>query len=152
MNRKTDADIIEDLLNKEYRIIDILPGRVDEKSAVRYFAAEKYFLKEENLKQIRKSFAHLLIKLNCYFDMRVSFDNSDIFQTDIDPELLATRIISLPLNGFFRALADKDHIMIDLDGSDTWMTVYGADEDMARLIKTLARSEGLFLWTPETQS
>ena len=152
MNRKADADIIERLLREDYRIIDILPGRVSEENAQRYFAAERYFLKEENLKQIRKRFAHFLIKLNCYFEMEVSYDDPDTFYTDPDPELLATRIIDLPLNGSLRVLIDDSRMMIDLDGSDTWMTVYGGDENRAKLIKTLARSEGLFLWTPEKEN
>ena len=40
-------DRIEELLNKPYWIIDVLPERVPENSPGRYFAVEDYFLKEQ---------------------------------------------------------------------------------------------------------
>ena len=50
------GEMIEALLNEPYRVIDILPERVPEKAAGRYFAAEKYWLQPPMLADLRRRF------------------------------------------------------------------------------------------------
>ena len=63
--------MIEELLEKEYRVIDILPEQVPAGSPGQYFAVEKYFLGKPALAEIHRRFTRLLLKLNCYSDFQV---------------------------------------------------------------------------------
>ena len=55
---------IDELLNKPYWIIDILPQRVPKDSPGQYFAVEDYFLNEQ-LGTIKQKHINLVLKLNC---------------------------------------------------------------------------------------
>lgn len=39
--------------------------------------------------------------------------------------------------------------MISVDGDDLYMTLYNPNEDLLEFIRTLASSEGLYMWKPE---
>ena len=61
---------IEELLEKPYWIIDILPKQVPKDSPGQYFAVEDFFLKEQ-LSEIRKKHINVILKLNCYMDVTI---------------------------------------------------------------------------------
>ena len=61
---------IEELLEKPYWIIDILPKQVLKDSAGQYFAIEGFFLKEQ-LREIKKKHIGVILKLNCYVDISI---------------------------------------------------------------------------------
>ena len=65
--------MIEELLNKPYWVIDILPEQVPEGGAGQYFAVERYWQQSPAFAEIRRRFAGILLKLNCYSDFRVCF-------------------------------------------------------------------------------
>ena len=62
---------IEKLLEKPYWIVDILPKQVAKHSNGQYFAIEQYYLSEPQSSELRKKYAHLVLKLNCYYDFQV---------------------------------------------------------------------------------
>ncbi len=64
---------IEELLEKPYWIIDILPKQVPKDSPGQYFAVEDFFLKEE-LSEIKKKHINVVLKLNCYMDITIDDD------------------------------------------------------------------------------
>ena len=80
--------MIEELLEKEYLVIDILPEQVPAGSPGQYFAVEEYFLRKPALAEIHRRFTRLLLKLNCYSDFQVSFPDGDSFTRNPAPELL----------------------------------------------------------------
>ena len=61
---------IEELLEKPYWIIDILPKQVPKDSPGQYFAIEDFFLKEQ-LTEIKKKHIDVILKLNCYMDISI---------------------------------------------------------------------------------
>ena len=68
---KTISKNVEELLEKPYQVIDILPERVPEEAPGRYFAVERYYLEPARFMDIRKRFADIILKLYCYYDLSV---------------------------------------------------------------------------------
>ena len=129
---------IEELLNTPYWIIDILPSQVPADGPGQYFTVEKYFLRGENLAEIKRKHIHLILKLNCYRDLSIDEE------TEINPppervaEEMRKRIVYLMTDG----------AMILSEPDDTHLTVFNADPPLTRLIKELAAGEGLYVWQP----
>lgn len=134
---------IERLLEASYHVIDFLPRRVAEDGEGQFFAVEKYF-REEHGAELRKKFADILLKLNCYCSLEVFADYSDEGVKDPAPEELAELIEGneTALN----VLIGSEDTLITLDTDDTGMTVYNAKEEFLDLIGRIASSCGVFLW------
>ena len=142
-------EMTERFLQKTYRIIDVLPERVSEDRASQYFVFDDYLRNEDNIKDLHKRFIRLFLKLECYYEMSVSYD-LETYEKDPAPDELADRILDLHPNDRLRVFLN-DLMMIDYDASDSNMTVYGEDAQRPDLLKELVLSEGLFLWRPEDQ-
>jgi hypothetical protein len=142
-------EMTERFLQKTYRIIDVLPERVSEDRASQYFVFDDYLRNEDNIKDLHKRFIRLFLKLECYYEMSVSYD-LETYEKDPAPDELADRILDLHQSDRLRVFL-SDLMMIDYDASDSNMTVYGEDAQRPDLLKELVLSEGLFLWRPEDQ-
>ncbi len=141
-------DLMGDLLEGPYWIVDILPKQVSAHAAGQYFAVERYFLRPERIVPLRSKYAELLLRLNCYVDMAVSFDSCASWETNPDPESFAKRVEGLSGNEFLRAVFAQQNAMIDYDHNDTCLTVYDPDAALLDLIRMLAAASGLFVWAP----
>ncbi len=130
---------IDELLQTPYWIIDIFPKQVPEDSPGQYFAVEKYFLGEENLSKIKQKHINVVLKLNCYRD--VSLDE----EKAVNPP--PRRIADEMRKRHLCIITGESMIVSETD--DTYMTVYNPDEDLLDLIRSIAASEGLFVWRPE---
>ena len=149
MLNATDPTRIEQFLSAPYHILDILPCRVPEDAADRYAAIEQYFLRPARLRTLRRTQAELLLILNCYFDMTISFEpfSEEIrWETNPAPEDFAARMEKLPGNGFLRVLFPSGNVMIDFDGGDAWATVYYTGEGLPDIFRKTAEAKGLFIW------
>ena len=76
---------IDELLQKPYWIIDILPEQVPADSPGQYFAVEKYFLGKEQLDRIKQKHIDLILKLNCYRSISINEEE----ECDPSPERIA---------------------------------------------------------------
>lgn len=141
-------DMMGDLLEGPYLIVDILPEQVPADAGGQYFAVERYFLQPDRIRGIRRKFAEILLRLNCYYDMAVSFDSCESWETDPDPERFAEMLCDLSGNSFLRAVFEKQRAMIDIEHNDTYMTVYDPDSGLLEKLQLLAAAEGLFVWSP----
>ena len=139
-------DMMGALLEGPYWIVDILPEQVPADAAGQYFAVERYFLQRSRIVPLRRTFAELLLRLNCYADMAVSFDSCASWETNPDPESFAKRVEGLSGNEFLRAVFAGQNVMIDYDHNDTWLTVYDPDSALLGKIMALAAGSGLFVW------
>ena len=137
------------LLEGPYRVVDILPEQVPSDSEGQYFAVERYFLGSRRLRSLRRRWAELLLKLNCYDEMTVSFDGCVSWTQDPDPEGFADRVETMAVNDFLRAVFPRREVMVDLEPSFTFLTVYGTDRSLLRRLDRLAAAEGFFVWSPE---
>ena len=141
-------DLMDELLEGPYLIADILPCQVPAGSGGQYFSMERYFLQPERISTLRRRFAEILLRLNCYFDMAVSFDSCRTWELNPDPEGFAAMLESLSGNCFLRALFEEQRMMIDIEHDNTYMTVYGKDPRLLDKLRALASAEGLFVWSP----
>lgn len=137
--------MLQTLLTKPYHIIDILPDQVPKDSDGQFFAVEKYYRMPKQFQVLRRRFAAILLKLNCYYDLQVCFIPGEEWETNPQPLQLADRLVEMPENGFMRILLESEEAMIDIDGCDTYMTIYGAGETLLLRVKKLAEAEGLFV-------
>ncbi len=141
-------DMMGELLEGPYWIVDILPGQVPADAAGQYFAVERYYLQPSRIIPLRRKYAGILLRLNCYYDMAVSFDSCASWETNPDPEAFADRVAGLSGNEFLRAVFAEQNAMIDYDHNDTWLTVYDPGSALIDKVRALAAAEGLFLWRP----
>lgn len=141
-------DVIEELLEQPYLIADILPRQVEKDAAGQYFAVDRFFRQPEQMEQIHRKMALALLRLNCYFDMAVSFDNCESWRLNPDPKDFADSLAALSGNTFMRAVFEEQKVMIDAEPGDTWLTVYGGDPKTKELIKACVAAEGFFTWIP----
>lgn len=140
------------LSERLYWLIDIMPKQVPAERGSSYFLLEEYLAQRPELKTgIYMRFAMLLIKLGCYYDIRICADGGEDI---VNPgaETLEHRILecldpACPEKSLMRISAGL-HAELTLDGGDTYMTLYEPEDNLLYLIKELAASEGLFVWGP----
>ena len=149
---KADArrfdEMMGELLEGPYWIVDILPEQVSADAGGQYFAVERYYLQPERIRALRRRYAEILLRLNCYNDMAVSFDSCMSWETNPDPETFAERVVGLTGNDFLRAVFAEQNAMIDCEPEETWLTVYDPDAALQPLLTALAAAEGFFIWSP----
>ena len=141
-------DMMGNLLEGPCWIVDILPEQVPDDAAGQYFAVERYFRQPDRIIPLRRRYAEILLRLNCYYDMSVSFDTCGSWETNPDPESFADRVAKLSGNDFLRAVFAEQNAMIDYDHNDTYMTIYDPQSALLDKIRAFAAAEGLFLWNP----
>lgn len=124
---------IEELLEKPYWIIDILPKQVPKDSPGQYFAVEGFFLKEE-LSEIKKKHINVVLKLNCYMDITIDDDMNPA------PEQIRDKMLGRDV---YIMMGDS---MILSETVDTHLTLFNPDEGVLDMINVIASSEGLFVW------
>ena len=124
---------IEELLEKPYWIIDILPKQVPKDSPGQYFAIEDFFL-EELLSEIKKKHINVILKLNCYMDITIDDENNPA------PE----QIRDMMLDRYVYIMLGDAMILSEPD--DTHLTIFNPDEKLLELIKKISSAEGLFVW------
>ena len=131
-----NTERIDELLEKPYWIIDILPKQVPADSAGQFFAVEQYFLNQEEVEQKK---INVILKLNCYEDIFLCEDEEE----NPEPERTDEAIRNEYCNILVR------EALIVSDPEDTYMTVYDPDDELLELTKVIAASEGMFVWQPE---
>ena len=145
-----DAEI-EELLEKPYWIMDILPKQVPKDSPGQYFAIEEYYLQEPQRTKVRQKYLSVLLKLNCYYDLAVSADCGDHWNENPDPKTLQEWLLADAAGSAVQIVYSTENALMVLNDDDTYMTVYNPTEELLQLLAVLAGAEGLFLWQPEVQ-
>ena len=137
---------IEEYLNKPYLVIDILPKQVPADGKGQYFRIEKYFLEHPQIDNIYRKFTNILLKLNCYEDIGVSYDGDEWITNPAPQELEAALLKCMADKQMFYIILKSADVLITVSSDDTYMTVYNPTEEVLELIGSLAGAEGLFLW------
>ena len=134
--------MVEELLEKSYRVVDFLPEQVPEGSAGQFFAVEKYYMNPERMKDFRKKFADILLKLNCYYNFSVCEAREGAFTDNPDPEWLEEKVLG---NADLCVLLPEEETLITLYRDDLYMTVYNACGSVLKRLEQLAEAEELFV-------
>ncbi len=138
--------MIETLLTKPYWVIDFLPEQVPDGSPGQFFAVERFCLSEPQQTHLRRCFADILLKLNCYDDFEICLADSDQPERNSAPERLFAWVIRNQED--LCVLLRDEKTLITLNRNDTGMTVYNPQEKLLRRLEKLAAAEGLFVWQP----
>ena len=141
--------MIESFFDKEYWVVDFLPKQVPEKGGGRFIAVEEFYLEPSRYAILRERFCEILLKLYCYYDLRLFIDDDTEGIANPEPELLASHIKDN--HGELCILIGTSEALITLGRDDTHMTVYAPYDDLLELIRTLAGAVGLFVWKPEQE-
>ena len=144
---------IEELLEQPYYVMDILPMQVSADSGGQYFKVEQYYLKD--IERLSHQYAHVLLKLNCYYDLAFSHD-AEHWQPNPEPEEIVQMVNACLSEEHSEAclyitLAEES-MLLTLQRDTTHMTLYNPTDELLRLYGQLASSEGLFVWSPQTKS
>ena len=144
MNRD---DRLESLLERQYWVVDMLPKQVPADGEGQYFKIEQYYLESPRKEIICEKYTNILIKLNCYYDFEILFDER--WQNNSTPHFLAECVSRcFSSNRPLFVLLDSADALLGLVGDDTTMTIYNPTDSLLELVGALASSEGLFLWKP----
>ena len=134
--------MMEELLNKPYWVIDFLPRQVPAKGGGQFFAVEGYYLRSP----MRRGFAEILLKLNCYYDFEVCEPETEKWQKNPPPEALFSWIADNEKD--LCVLLPAENALITANRDDLYMTVYAPSKELLQLLRSLAAASGLFLWQP----
>jgi hypothetical protein len=138
---------LESLLDRQYWVVDMLPKQVPANSEGQYFKIEQYYLESPRKEILVEKYASILIKLNCYYDFEVWFDEE--WQSNPSPHCLSECLLKCDaVNRPLFVLLDSIDALLSLDGEETSMTIYNPNDSLLELLGALASSEGLFLWQP----
>ena len=118
-------DRIEELLNKPYWIVDILPKQVPKDSPGQYFTIEDYFLKGQ-LAEIKQKHINVILKLNCYLDL--SLDG------ELNPS--PDRTAAIMMEKYVYIMISESMILSEPD--DTHLTIFNPDESLLELVRPIA--------------
>ena len=140
---------IEEYLDKPYWVIDILPKQVPADGRGQYFRIEKFFLEHPQINNIYRKFTNILLKLNCYEDIGVSYDGEDWITNPAPHELEAALLKYMADKQMLYIVLKSADVLITVSGDDTYMTVYNPTEEVLELLGSLAGSEGLVMWKPK---
>ena len=132
------TDKMEDMLQRPFWVIDILPEQVLKCPPGQYFAVERYFLKDPEV--IRKK-RNLVLKLNCYYDLEILVDDEEI--RNPTPDDLARLVEKKYLD-----IQIGDALLVS-DPTSTHLSIYNADDRLLGLVRSIAAGEGLFVWQPK---
>lgn len=146
----TLSEKAENLLNKPYFIIDILPRKVEEKSKGQYFEIEEYFLANHSEKVFR-NFAELLLKVNCYYDFDVCYyefesenNKSDQWILNPPPKDIYSKISSCEKEKRYINIIIDNNTMIAINGDFLHLTIYNPNKELQSLIVELCKGYGLY--------
>jgi len=138
--------MIEALLEKPCWVIDLLPEQVKANSGGQFFAVERFYLQKPRQAELRRRFGEILLKVNCYYDLRVCEPEAEIWESNPAPERLLARILENETD--LCILLPEESALFTLSRDDINMAVYNPSEGLLRLLDRLALAAGLFLWQP----
>ena len=140
---------IEDLLERPYFIVDILPMQVPADGGGQYFKVEQYYLRD--IRRLCRQYADVLLKLNCYYDLAFSHD-AEHWQVNPTPEMLVRMVKAClsdePTEACLYVTMKESTMLLTLQRDATHMTLYNPADGPLQLIRQLAQTVGLFVWKP----
>ena len=148
MTANDKNEIVEQLLDRPYWVIDILPWQVPENADGQFFEIEQHYLQQPQHERLCRQFADVLLKLNCYHDLEVNCGILDEWVKNPTPSALVGWLTSCLKNGHFCALLEGEQALITAGGGDTNMTLYNPSPTLLELVRQLASATGLFVWQP----
>ena len=140
------AIVMDDVSNHNISNL-FLPKQVPENGGGEFFSVEHYYLEPSHYAVLREQFSDILLKLYCYYDLRLFIDDDTEGIFNPDSKLLASHIMDNQSN--LCMLLGASEALITLGRDNTNLTVYAPSENLLELIRMLAGAVGLFVWKPK---
>ena len=115
---------VDELLEKPYWIVDILPEQVAKNSAGQYFAIEQYYLSEPKNSELRTKYANLVLKLNCYYDIVLLDDFAQDYECgelNPDPDKLVGCFVGESAKNSVSIIIKNENTMVVSNKDDTYL-------------------------------
>ena len=143
------ADIserVEELLERPYWVVDLLPRQVPADTPGQFFAVERWLLSGSRGTSVRQRFADVLLGLNCYHDLLFIRDDETEGRLNPSPKKLTKWI--LRDRGMINVLVEREGALVSVPAMSTCMTVYNPSPGLLDELRLLASAAGLFVWQP----
>jgi len=138
---------IEELFERPYYVMDILPKQVASDGGGQYFKVEQYYLR--NAKRLCRQYAEVLLKLNCYYSLAFSHD-AEQWQMNPEPEKICQMVYAclseVPTEACLYVTSEEGALLLTLQRDATHMTIYNPSNEHLQLLRQMASSVGLFVW------
>ena len=135
-------------LNKEHVtwVIDLLPRRVPADGAGQFFAVESHLLQGGHLEQLAHKFANILLKLNCYYDLKVNCGDVKVLNPAPEQleQLVWQCVTGNDLPAFMHIAVTQAPTTITVARGDINMTLNQPTDDMLQYLDYTVK--GLFVW------
>jgi hypothetical protein len=142
----TQPSDLERLLAEPYWVIDLLPAQVPADSPGQFFGVERHLLASPWHRRLRRSFAEVLLKLNCYHDLVVYRGERPRGRANPSPRKLE-RWVRANRETLAIHLTSAD-ALVTIDTDATNMTLYHPSPALLELVRAVAAASGLFVWQP----
>ncbi len=140
---------IEDLFERPYYVVDILPMQVPADGGGQYFKVEQYYLND--IGRLCRMYADVLLKLNCYYDLALTHD-AEHWQVNPEPEKMIRMVEACmsekPNEACLYVMLEKETMLLTLQRDATHMTLYNPSDALLQMLRQLASAAGLFVWKP----
>ena len=133
-----ELDVVDELLEGTYWVVDFLPSQVPAGSAGRYGEVERYFVSSGMAARAK---CGLLLRLMCYVDLKVRVADADTWLSPAPADF--ARMVE---RSYLTILCGQALIVSDPD--DTYLTVFNPSERLLDVLRKLSAAEGLFVWQP----
>ena len=127
---------LEEILNKPYYLIDILPERAP--ADKHYFAVRDSYL-DKQLPVFKEKIKDVIMKAYCYFDYQFYDHEKDCWIKDFDTDELLKMLDNKEVG-----ILIEDKAYLYLDDQDHYLTFYDLDHSAVGIFKSLSESNGLF--------
>ena len=99
-------------------------------------------------------FSDFLLKLNCYYDLRVSFDGENYGDINPKPDKLIQFVFECMKgesseSSYVQIAIEPGLAYLSLSRDDTYMVLCNPGDDLLSFVMEIASSEGLFVWKGE---
>ena len=142
MERDYDA-MREALIEAPCFVIEPLLRQVPADGGGQYFAVERFYRARPQIDALYRRFAHLVLKLNCYYDFAV--EGASGWEENPPPEALFARVEGCAGGGVLRVLLPGEGALLALDWDDLYMALHAPAQALLETVRPLAASEGLFV-------
>ena len=132
---------IEQLLEMPCWVIDLLPCQVPTDIGGQYFRIEPKLLEG---RRVRRSFADVLLKLNCYYDFLVFRGECDEYVANPKPKKLERWVLH-DKEGLSILVPEAD-ALIAVPTDSTYIALHNPTRELLELVRQIASASGLFVW------
>lgn len=139
-------ELIDILIKKPCYVIDFMPMRVMAEHNIDFFnEVEQFYLSEEQLKDLSKSFTSIILKTLCYFDFKITYNGKKISKDCKSVEKAVKNVVKKQ-KGNLTVILEKDETLIQISGGQLTIAVYTNNITVQNIMQAIALSERLFWW------